>query len=132
MRVYFEKTIAPCVCDDVIAWHISHGWVWNVSCDGKYIAVFFATLINGDGCIVHFTTRKDVEIPPAALLKAFRKGVKMVAFLPVVYATIPEEKSKLISIAKRLGFGETNAGFDRPECGPVAMLKYLKSENVKL
>lgn len=127
MKVYFEKTILPCVADEVITWHIAHGWVWNVTENGVYYGVFFATLLCGDGVIIHFTPKPDVQVPVKILLAAFKKGVRIVAPLGVVFATIPRSKKKLIKVAKHLGFCETTGSFIREGEGEVALLKYLQS-----
>lgn len=132
MKVFFEKTILPCVADEIITWHIAHGWVWNVSADGVYYGVIFCTLLCGDGVIIHFTPKPGVTIPFSVSLAAFKKVVKITTPLGVVFATIPRSKSKLIQILKRLGFSETTGGFIREGEGEVALLKYLQNQNAIL
>lgn len=132
MKVYFEKTIVPCVADEVINWHVAHGWVWNVRTGEKCVGVFFATLLSGDGVIIHFTPKPDLTIPPALTLAAFRKGVKIASPLGVVFATVPRSKTKLVSVVKRLGFAETNGSFIREGVGEIVLLKYLKNPSAIL
>ena len=112
-RVSFVKTLMPCVCDEVIAWHVVHGWAWDVYDRRSPIGVFYCTVLCGSGAICHFSTIPGVGIPASVILAAFRKGVRMVApSCPVLYATIPEAKAKLIRVAVRLGFGViANGGF---------------------
>ena len=130
MKVNFEKTLSPCVCNEVILWHIAHGFVWNVrEVSGRYIGVFYATLLCGDGVIVHFSSVPGIPISAASVFSAFKKGVRIVAPLGVVFATIPESKRKLISAACRLGFVRTSAAFHRFGDGNIALLKFLKNEN---
>lgn len=126
MKVFFEKTLSPCVSNEVIFWHVAHGWVWNVrESSGRYIGVFFATLLCGDGVIIHFDSIPNLKISPATVASAIKKGIRIAAPLGVVYATIRKDNPKLISIITRLGFWVTNAGFLRPEEGEVLLLKYL-------
>lgn len=132
MKICFEKTILPCVSDDVINWHVAHGWVWNVRTAEMVLGVFFATLLSGDGVILHFTPRPDIIIPPTVTIAAFKKGVRIAAPLGVVFATIPRSKSKLISVAKRLGFAETTGSFIREGVGEIVLLKYLKNPSAIL
>lgn len=133
MKVNFEKTLSPCVCDEVILWHAAHGWIWNVrEVSGRYIGVFYATLLCGDGVIVHFSPVPEISVSAASVFSAFKKGVRIVAPLGVVFATIPENKPKLISVACRLGFARTSAGFYRDGEGNIALLKFLKNENAIL
>lgn len=133
MKVFFEKTILPCVLDDVIAWHIQHGYVWNVkSEDGKFLGVFYATLLNGDGTVIHFSTVPGVRISAAQQLAAYKKGVRILQPMGVVFATIPAEKQKLIRITKHLGFSETDGNFYRPGTGEIVLLKLLDAQNAIL
>jgi hypothetical protein len=124
MKVNFEKTLIPCVCDEVIAWHVVHGWVWNV-CAGRPIGVFYCTVLCGSGAICHFSTVEGVAIPASVILAAFRKGVRMVApACPVLYATIPETRAKLIRVALRLGFGVVEDGGFALDGRNMVLLKY--------
>lgn len=132
MKIFFEKTITPCVSNEVTRWHVAHGWVWNVRLDGQAVGVFFSTLLCGDGVILHFLTVDDVKIPAAAILAAFRKGVKIAAPLGVVFATVPADNVKLLRVVKKLGFVESDAGFICPERGEILLLKYLKRQNAIL
>ena len=116
MMVYFEKVVLPCIVDDVIAWHVSHGWVWDVVevKSGRRVGVFFCTLLCGDGVIVHFSTVPGIEIPWQTTLAAMRKGVKMVSpVVNVVFATIPADNLPLIRCACRLGFRISCGSFFR-------------------
>ena len=124
-RVSFAKTLSPCVCDEVIAWHVIHGWVWDVYDRRSPVGVFYCTVICGSGAICHFSTRAGIKIPASVILAAFRKGVRMVApKCPVLYATIPEEKTKLIRVAVRLGFGVVEDGGFVLEGDKMVLLKY--------
>ena len=125
MIVRFEKTLTPCVCDDVVAWHVVHGWVWDVYDGNSPIGVFYLTLLCGSGAICHFSSRTSVTIPAAVTLAAFRKGVRMVApACPVLYATIPADKPKLIRVAVRLGFGLIERGGFDLDGRKIMLLKY--------
>lgn len=128
-RIYFAKTLTPCVCNEVTLWHLSHGWLWNVY-DRKqqcYIGVFFATLMCGEGVIVHFDRIPGAVVDAPALLCAFRRGMRLVCQenIQVVYATIPSSKKKLIRCACKLGFTVcSDANYFR--CGKeISLLKYL-------
>ena len=127
MMVYFEKVVVPCIVDDVIAWHVSHGWVWDVVevKSGRRVGVFFCTLLCGDGVIVHFSTVPDIEIPWATTLAAMRKGVRMVApAVNVVFATIPADNIPLLRCACRLGFRLSCGSFFR-DGSKIRLLQYF-------
>ena len=115
MKVNFEKTVVPCVVDDVVLWHLEHGFVWDAVevPSGRRFGVFFATLLGGDGCIIHFYIREKVSA--ATFLYGFRKAVRMAEeVFPAVFATVPESKNKLVSVLQRVGFSILeNGGFDR-------------------
>lgn len=133
MNVAFEKTLCPCIMDDVIAWHVVHGFVWDLrDPSGRLFGVFFATLLNGDGTVIHFSIVPGEDVSPALQLAAYRKGVRIVRPLGVVFATIPEEKSKLLRIARHLGFVETQGDFHRPGTGKIRLLKLIEEENAIL
>ena len=104
---YFERTFKPCILNEVISWHLAHGWVWNII-DRKSlrpIGVFYATLLCGDGVVLHFDTLPDVEIPFALTLSAMKRGIRLVEpHADLILATIPEVKHKLIQCAQKLGF----------------------------
>ena len=127
MMVYFEKVVLPCIVDDVIAWHVSHGWVWDVVevKSGRRVGVFFCTLLCGDGVIVHFSTVPGIEIPWQTTLAAMRKGVKMVSpVVNVVFATIPADNLPLLRCACRLGFRISCGSFDR-DGAKIRLLQYF-------
>lgn len=130
MKVNFEKTLSPCICNDIIAWHTAHGYVWNVveAPSGRFIGVFFCTLLCGDGVIIHFNTVPRCRISAATICYAFKKALKIVSPLGVVYATVEQKNRKLIQVLNRLGFIETTAGFCRDNT-PIAMLKYFQNQN---
>ena len=124
--IRFEKTLCPCVADEVTAWHVVHGWLWDVVVypERRPIGVFFCTLLCGDGAICHFSTVPDQRIPWAVTLAAMRKGSRMIApACGVLYATIPEDLDKLIRVAIRLGFGLTDGGYYR-DGRKIALLKF--------
>jgi len=108
MKVYFEKTVLPCVVDDVIAWHVARGWVWDVVevKSGRRVGVFFCTLLCGDGAVCHFITVPGIAIPWQTTLAAFRKAIRMVSppAVNVLFATIPACRSSLVRCAGKLGF----------------------------
>lgn len=128
MRIYFETVKEPekAACNtDAVIWHVLHGWcynVWDCSDDGKtgrIIAVFYVTQLCGFGGILHFDTVVN-DIPPAHILAAMRKGVRIVSpHLPVMLATIPVEEKKLLQTVRRMGFRHVATGgpllLDRPE-----------------
>lgn len=127
IRVRFEKTLIPCVVNDAILWHLKHGWVWDAVevSSGRRYAVLYCTLLCGDGCIIHFETVSGTPVSYLFLLSGMRRAMRMIApVCDVIYATIPEEKQKLIRVAERLGFRKTDAGFMRDGLN-ICMLKYL-------
>lgn len=133
MSVRFEKTLSPCVMSDVIAWHVVHGWVWNVrSADGRYLGVFHVTLITGDGGICHFDTVPGVRISPTVILEGFKKGIKLMEQFDLVMASIPADRTALISLVERLGFRKTDAFFERSGEGRIELLKYINPKKCKL
>jgi hypothetical protein len=125
----FEKTIIPCVNNDVIRWHLVHGWVWDVVADGRRIGVLYATIMCGDGVVLHFFTVPGIRIPAAVIREAFRKALRITAPLGVVFATIPKRRRSLIKLCIRLGFVETSACFHSDVNGEIAFLKYLNPQN---
>lgn len=133
MKVNFEKTLTPCVTDQVILWHLAHGYVWNVrEVSGRYIGVVFATCLCGDGTVIHCETVPGITISSATVLAALRKAVRITAPLGVLYATVPIQKSKLIAVLKRIGFAETTGNFFREGTGEIALLKFIKNKNAIL
>lgn len=135
MKVNFEKVIVPCVVNDVTLWHCEHGWLWDVVDvqSGRHIAVFFCTLLCGDGCIVHFSTAGGVSVPWTLTLSAMRKGIRMIgSYGNVIYATIPAENRGLIRVAIRLGFGLVcDGGFQR-DGRRIELLKYFRGGRIIL
>ena len=135
MKVNFEKVIIPCVVNDITLWHLEHGFLWDVVevPSGRRIAVFFCTLLCGDGLIVHFDSVENIEISPASVFSAMRKGVRMIReYGNVVYATIPAEKSTLIHCACRLGFDVVEAGGFLRDGKEIVLLKYFKGKSAIL
>lgn len=135
MKVYFEKTVLPCVVDEVVAWHVAHGWVWDVveitptNTDEhgrtRRIGVFFCTLLCGDGAVCHFTTVPEIEIPWHVTLAAFRKAIRMVSpAVNVVFATIPADNIPLLRCACRLGFRISCGSFFR-DGSKIRLLQYF-------
>lgn len=122
-RVYFEKIKRPedlAVDNDVTRWHFDHGWIWNVlevDHDNRIVrplGVFFATLLCGDGAVIHCDSIPGIVIPPAVTLAAFRKAIRMVApACSLLLATIPEDRVSLIRVVVRLGFRITTGSFER-------------------
>lgn len=132
MKVYFEATKFPVMRDPEIVWHAEHGWTWNVVDveQRKYVGVFFATL-TGDGCIVHFSTFE--EVPWYIFFSAMKKGIRIILpHVNVMYATIPAEKEKLVSVACRLGFRVIDGGEFLRDGKEVFLLKYFERRNAKL
>ena len=133
MSVRFEKTLSPCVISDVIAWHVVHGWVWNVKDPGgRYIGVFHVTLLTGDGGICHFDTVPGVRISPKAILEGFKKGIKLMEHFDLVMASIPAKNTSLIRVVERIGFRKTDAFFERSGEGRIELLKYINPQKCKL
>ena len=132
MRVFFEVTKNPQLESPEILWHVKHGWVWNVweVETRKCVAVFFATLLCGDGCILHFSTFPDEKIRWQTVLAGMRKGLKLV--LPhcsVVFATVPASRKKLLRVEQRLGFFIVpQGGFTREDGEEILLLKYLRDK----
>ena len=127
-RVYFKHCIVPCVDNEVTRWHAAHGWIWDVyEVDRqRIIGVFFATLLCGDGAIIHFYPLENIKIHPMTTLSAFRRGVALVAAnADVVFATIPTAKIKLIRCMERLGFIVCRAGSFERDGAEITLLKYL-------
>ena len=134
MRAKFEKAIVPCVCSDVVLWHLKHGWVWNVVelPAIRRCGVFYCTLLCGDGCVVHFDTVPGLKLSWVFIHAAMKRSIRMIAPLcNVVYATIPEEKESLIRVCFHLGFRKTDGGFLRDGM-PIALLKYYPRQNAIL
>lgn len=133
MKLSFEKTLSPCVISDVIAWHVVHGWVWNVKDPaGRYIGVFHVTLLTGDGGICHFDTKPGVKISPKVILEGFKKGIKLMEHFDLVLASIPADRTTLISLVERLGFHKTDAFFERSGEGKIELLKYINPQKCTL
>ena len=129
-KVRFDHTVLPCVVDDVIAWHVAHGWVWDVveTASGRRIGVFFCTLLCGDGAICHFTTAPGITFPWHVTLAAFRKAIRMVAppVVNVLFATIPADNRPLLRCVGRMGFRPV-AGYTR--CGKeIRLLQYFPAD----
>lgn len=127
MKVNFDKTTTPCVIDDVILWHLGHGFVWDVVevPTGRRLAVFFCTLLCGDGAIIHFTMAPGMQVTGSTILYSIRKAVRMMKEYGVVYATVPEKKRGLINVLKRIGFVvSANAGYLR-DGEKICLLKYF-------
>lgn len=141
MRIYFDAVLEPerlAVSTEVIRWHLAHGWVYNVwecsddGASGRIVAVFYITVVCGVGGVLHFDT-VVLDIPPAVIRAAMRKGVSMVAaVLPLVLATIPVAKSRLIRHVERLGFVRVVPGDFVAEGRQFVLLKYLKAETITL
>ena len=135
MKVRFEKVIVPCVVNEVTLWHSQHGFLYDVvQADGRRIGVFYATLICGEGAILHFDAVQDGNIPWISTFSAMKKALKMIlkCRFNVIYATIPEEKKRLIQIAVRLGFRiVTDGGFFR-DSQKISLLKYFSEEKTIL
>jgi hypothetical protein len=132
MKVYFEATKLPVMRDLEIVWHAEHGWTWNIVDveQRKYVGVFFATL-TGDGCIVHFSTIE--EVPWYITFAAMKKAIRLILpHVNVIYATIPAEKEKLVSVACRLGFRVIEGGEFLRDGKEVFLLKYFERKNAKL
>lgn len=127
MVVFFEKTVSPCVDNEVTRWHTEHGWVWNVYDvrNGVFAGVFFASLLCGDGCVCHFIRKKSVPVSPSLILAAFKKGMRIISpVCDVIYATVPERKEKLIQVLIKLGFGLTGSVFYR-NGDKIILLQYF-------
>ena len=126
----FEKSVIPCIIDDVTTWHHQHGWLWNVvdQRTGDRVAVFFCTLLCGDGGILHFSVRPNEKLDGVFLRSAFRRGIQMVKpHFGVMYATIEQDKTGLIRVVERLGFRVVrDGGFYRD--GKFVLLLKFNSE----
>ena len=127
--VVFRKTLTPCLVDDVISWHLVHGWVWDVLWDNQAVAVFYITHLNGDGVVLHFSTL-DTQIPPAVLLSAFRKGLRICEDMGVIFATIPADRAKLLKVVQLLGFKKISS-YDRAG-SRIMLLQYFQNTNATL
>lgn len=127
-RVYFQHCIVPCLENPVVRWHVAHGWIWNVweVSRQRNIGVFYATLLCGDGVVIHFDVLPGIQLHPATVLSAFRRGVALAAAnADVVFATVQADNVKLIRCLCHLGFVVCrDASFMRDE-DEIALLKYL-------
>ena len=131
-RVYFEKVGRVedlAVDDEVTRWHFDHGWIWNVleiDRDNRVVrplGVFFATLLCGDGAVIHCSSIPGISIHWSLTLAAFRKAIRMLApVCGILLATIPEERRALLRVIRRLGFREIGS-FPR-DGERVLLLKY--------
>ena len=131
MKVNFVKTVIPCVVNDVTIWHVQHGLIWDVieAPSGRYLGVFFCTLLCGDGCIIHFCSLPDVVISPATTLYAFKKAVRMMSsYGNVIYATIPAQKIKLVRTICALGFRIVSDGNFLRDGEEIQLLKYFPGQ----
>lgn len=117
MKCFFEKTLLPCIDNAVTRWHVAYGWIWNIVeiPSRRRIGVFYATLLCGDGVVVHFDVKYKVS--PATTLYAMRHGIELVSGIfsdnGAVFAMIPAGKEKLIRVAGKLGFVPTSGEFFR-------------------
>ena len=123
----FARATRLIIDNDVTRWHLAHGWIWNVIApDNSPLGVFYCTLLCGDGCIIHFDALP--HIPWSVILPAFRKAIRMISPVSdVVYATVPDSRTKLIRILIRLNFAPVSSGgFLRDQTTPVTLLKLIK------
>ena len=123
----FARATRLVIDNDVTRWHLTHGWIWNVIApDNSPLGVFYCTLLCGDGCIIHFDALP--HIPWSVILPAFRKAIRMISPVSdVVYATVPDSRTKLIRILIRLNFAPVSSGgFLRDQTTPVTLLKLIK------
>lgn len=135
MKVNFVRTLIPCVVNEITLWHVQHGMLWDVveAPSGRYLGVFFCTLLCGDGCIIHFYSLPDVVISPATILYAFRKAVRMMtAYGNVIFATVPESKKKLCRVLCGLGFRILPDGNFIRDDQNILLLKYFPDQNTIL
>lgn len=135
MKVNFEKVIIPCVVNDVTLWHLEHGFLWDVveAPSGRKLGVFFASLLCGDGSVIHFYSVPGVKISPATVLGAFRKAIRMMStYGSVIYATVPKNKHSLIRCLVRLGFVIVTEGGFFSDHQEIILLKYLNAPNAIL
>jgi len=125
--IAFFNTDSPCVDNEITRWHLRHGWLYNAYRipARKPVGVFFATLLCGDGAVVHFDVIPEARLSPLEILHGFRKGIRMMlsAQLNVIYATIPEEYGDLIRVASHLGFRIVRDGGFRRDEKHVALLR---------
>ena len=130
-KIYFEKSVCPCLVNPVTLWHLKHGWIWNITDQKRTpLGVFFCTLLCGDGVIVHFDTLKT-PIPWNITLAAMKKGIRMLNECNVIFATIPIENEKLIRVALRLGFRKTSAKYISG-LKTMVLLEYFKKDSAIL
>ena len=123
----FVRATRLFIDNDVTRWHLAHGWIWNVIApDNSPLGVFYCTLLCGDGCIIHFDALP--HIPWSVILPAFRKAIRMISPVSdVVYATVPDSRTKLIRILIRLNFAPVSSGgFLRDQTTPITLLKLIK------
>jgi hypothetical protein len=116
------------VDNPVVRWHVAHGWIWDVwEVDRqRKIGVFYASLLCGDGVVIHFDVLPGIQLHPATVLSAFRRGVALAAAnADVVFATVQADNVKLIRCLCHLGFVVCqDASFCR-DGAEIALLKYL-------
>lgn len=108
-EVFLQKSILPLVVNDVIAWHVQHGWVFNaVAADGRGIGVVYVTLLGGDGCVVHFEILPGVTLPE--IRSGFGKAFCLLAPVGRLLATVKPERKSLIKLLERFGFERIAGG----------------------
>ena len=127
MKTNFEKVTVPCVMNDVVRWHLAHGYVWDVVEEtGRRLGVFYCTRMCGDGNFIHFYSVPGIEISASTVLYTFRKAIRMMSREGVIYATVPVKKKGLYRVLIRLGFIEWRYGrYDR-DGEEIALLKYFE------
>ena len=107
MKIYFVKTLSPCVVDEHIAWHIEHGCVRDiVTADGRRLGVIYTTSLAGHGAIVHFAANTFVNHSAAEFLASIRQFLSVCDDRGFILGTVSENKLKLLKLLKRFGFIE--------------------------
>ena len=129
MKVRFEKVAVPCVINDVVTWHLAHGFVWDVVEEsGRRIGVFYCTRMCGDGNFIHFFSVDGIKISPATVLYTFRKAIRMMSNVGVVLAAVSENKKGLLRVLSRLGMKEIPGGDYFRDGEKILLLKYFEGE----
>ena len=91
--------------DEVIKWHLQHGWVYLGRDEAERpVALLYLTIICGHGVVLHYS---DLGIKVS--IHFYREALRQaLAFLRrdagVIYATIPKKLVRIQKLVRHLGF----------------------------
>lgn len=125
--IVYRKSKNPCVKNAITRWHASHGWLYNAYRlpENRSVGVFYATLLCGDGAVIHFDVAPGADLSAPEILHGVRSAIRMIgrASLNVIYTTIPGDRTGLIKLMTRFGFREVPDGGFLRDGLPVVLLK---------